>query len=128
MSLHRIRLELARTRDFPDGSRAHGYEVVAPLDAAGGFDAASWKERRDACRVRRFWAGEDDLLGMLIHRRDRRWAFSYVDGEDDDDEPLFKLEAHKLRPGEYVSVTEQDGETRTFRVADVRPLPEAPRL
>ena len=32
MSLKRVRLELARTPDFPAGSPSHGYEFVAPLD------------------------------------------------------------------------------------------------
>ena len=31
MTLRKIRLELARDHDFPDGSRHHGYELVAPL-------------------------------------------------------------------------------------------------
>jgi hypothetical protein len=35
MSLKLIRLELARTPDFPEGSRRHGYEFVAPLDSTG---------------------------------------------------------------------------------------------
>jgi hypothetical protein len=127
MTLNAIRLELARTKEFPEGSGAHGYDIVAPLDAQGGFDAEAWKASRAACRVRRFWGAEDDQHGLLIHRRDRRWAFSYVSGEDDDDEPLFKLEAHRLKVGEYVSVTEQDGETRPFRIVSVRPVPTAPK-
>jgi hypothetical protein len=28
----RIRLELARSKEFPEGSATHGYEFVAPLD------------------------------------------------------------------------------------------------
>ena len=35
MALKRIRLELARTADFPEGSPSHGYEFVAPLDLQG---------------------------------------------------------------------------------------------
>jgi len=31
-NLKRIRLELARSKEFPDGSTAHGYEFVAPVD------------------------------------------------------------------------------------------------
>jgi hypothetical protein len=33
--LKRIRLELARSREFPAGSANHGYEFVAPLDSKG---------------------------------------------------------------------------------------------
>ena len=35
MSLKKIRLELARTPGFPEGSGRHGYEFTAPLDAKG---------------------------------------------------------------------------------------------
>jgi len=35
MALKRIRLELARTADFPEGSPSHGYEFVAALDPRG---------------------------------------------------------------------------------------------
>ena len=31
MSFNKIRLELARDHDFPDGSRERGYEFTAPL-------------------------------------------------------------------------------------------------
>ena len=37
----RIRLNLARSKEFPQGSSRHGYEFVAPLDANGPY-------RRDA--------------------------------------------------------------------------------
>ncbi len=33
--LKRIRLNLARSKEFPSGSDEHGYEFVAPLDADG---------------------------------------------------------------------------------------------
>ena len=118
--LHKIRLELARTREFPEGSSACGYELVVPLDKDGRLDAEGWRKHRRACTVRRFWQDEKDELGELIHTRHRTWAFSYAPGEEDD-EPLFRLESHRLAPGEYVSVTEHDGVTRPFRVVAVAP-------
>jgi hypothetical protein len=36
--LKRIRLELARSKEFPVGSANHGYEFVAPLDNNGHID------------------------------------------------------------------------------------------
>jgi hypothetical protein len=33
--LKRIRLHLARSKEFPSGSASHGYEFVAPLDSKG---------------------------------------------------------------------------------------------
>jgi hypothetical protein len=120
MSLKRIRLELARTPEFPDGSRFHGYEFIAPLDAKGHLDSAAWAKAKAACTVRRFWDGAPDEHGVLIHRRDNRWAFSYEPG-DDDDEPIFRFDKHNFVTGEYVTVTEHDGVARPFRVADVAP-------
>lgn len=119
MSLKRIRLELARTSDFPNGSSDHGYEFIAPLDAKGHLDSASWPRVKAACTVRRFWSRSPDEHGMLIQRRNSSWAFSYEPGEDDD-EPIFRFDKHVFRQGEYVSVTEHDGVTRPFKVVDVR--------
>lgn len=117
--LKKIRLELARTPEFPEGSARHGYEIVAPLDGNGHVDVESWRDDKKACTVRRFWADEDDEVGRLVHTRHRTWAFSYAPGEDDD-EPIYRLQDHVFRVGEYVSITEHDGVTRPFRVVDIR--------
>jgi hypothetical protein len=118
MPLKKIRLELARTKEFPDGSAGHGYEFVAPLDAKGQLDAKAWKQFKAACTVHRFW-GDADEHGTLIHRPDGKWVFSYEPGDDADDEPIFRFDRHAFLKGEYVSVTEHDGVTRPFRVAAV---------
>ena len=120
MSLKRIRLELARTPEFPNGNSEHGYKFVAPLDAKGHLDSASWPRVKAACTVRRFWSRSPDEHGLLIQRRNSSWAFSYEPGEDDD-EPIFRFDKHNFTVGEYVSVTEHDGVARPFRVVDVSP-------
>ena len=116
--LRKVRLELARTPGFPDGAADCGYEFVAPLDAEGHLDAAGWKDHRERCTVRRFWRGERPQAGQLEHARGR-WFFSYEAGIEDD-EAIFKFDRHVIVPGEYLSITEHDGETRPFRVASVR--------
>lgn len=121
MTLSRIRLELARTKEAPEGNPNCGYEFVAPLDTAGRFEEEAWRQHKAACTVRRFWQNEDDERGMLVHTRGRKWVFSYAPG-DDDDEPLFKFDRHTFSVGEYVSVTEHDGVVRPFRVVAVTPL------
>jgi len=77
----RIRLNLARSKEFPKGSSRHGYEFVAPLDSNGHIDAQLWKQHRDHCRVRRFWEGEEDEHGLLVHqpggKGHGRWVFDY---------------------------------------------------
>lgn len=122
MSLQKIRLELARCPEFPEGSALHGYEFIAPLDHEGRFDADEWKANRALCHVRRFAAGRPDETGLLIHPKGRNWAFSYVPGEEDD-EPIFRFDRHDFRIGSYVSITEHDGVQRTFRVAGLERAP-----
>ena len=42
-------------------------------------------------------------------------------------EVIFKGDRHRFIEGEYVSIRESDGITRTFRVAAVRAAPAMPR-
>jgi hypothetical protein len=120
--LKTIRLELARSREFPDGSGQHGYEFHAPLKDDGSFDLAAWRKARQVCTVKRFWRGEDDEVGQLVHHDRTGWAFSY-DSDEDDEEPIFRFGSHVFRVGEYVSITEHDGVERTFRVTSVTKAP-----
>ncbi len=115
--LKKIRLEMARGKEFPDGSKFHGYEMVAPLTQDGHLDVPAWQSAKDKCWVHRFWQGQADERGFLQHKRNR-WVFSYVPGEEDD-EPIFRLGEHAFKPGEYISITEHDGVQRTFVVAAV---------
>ena len=122
MSLERIRIELARDPDFPQGSAKHGYEFVAPLTPDGQLDREEWRRYRKSCIVRRFWEGEDDRYGRLVHHRGDHWAFHYDDmPEPVNEEPIFRFDKHRFVPGEYVSITEHDGTQRTFKVVSVTP-------
>jgi len=124
VTLKLIRLELARTKEYPDGSHKHGYEFTAPLSDDGHLDDTGWKEYRQVCTVLRFWGDDEgDEHGQLIRTRGGRWAFSYEPG-DDDDEPIFRFGEHVFREGEYLSITEHDGIARPFRVVWVRDPPE----
>jgi hypothetical protein len=125
MPLKRIHLELARHRDFPNGSRHHGYDLTAPLDDDGHLVAGEWKTTRAACRVRRFWAGAPEEHGLLVHRPGGAWVIDYNPSSRSDDEPGFKFDKHRFVPGEYVSITEHDGEQRAFRVVSVLDEAEA---
>lgn len=123
MPMKRIRLELARNPEFPEGSRDRGYDIVAPLDADGYLDANEWREHRGSCRVRRFWHGSADQQGWLVHKaggsEGATWIFDYDQAGEADDERGFKLGLHRFRPGEYVSVTEPDGERHAFRIVAI---------
>ena len=118
MAWCKVRLALARTPQFVEGSRDHGYELRVPLDDSGHLDVAAWQLAKKDAVVMRFWQGEDDQHGQLIHTRHRTWAISYEPGEDDDT-PFFHLETHAFVEGEYVSITEHDGETLPFKVVTV---------
>jgi len=118
MTLRRVRLELARCKEFPEGSVGRGYEFIAPLTREGELDARKWDKVREKCVVRRFWGASPEEHGKLIHRRNA-WAFSYVPDTDADDEPIFRFDRHLMKPGEYVSITEHDGVQRTFVVASL---------
>ncbi|HTR88276.1 MAG TPA: hypothetical protein VMI56_27595 [Reyranella sp.] len=117
MSLKKIRLEMARTREFPDGNSHCGYEFTAPLDRQGHLDEAGWRHDKERCTVRRFWDNADDEHGLLRHHGGR-WVFSY--GPVDDEEPIFRFDKHMFTPGEYVTVTEHDGRSYPFRIVSVR--------
>jgi hypothetical protein len=122
LALMRVRLELARSREFPDGSGHHGYEFVLPLTADGKLDRADYDRAPELSTVHRFWDGEGDEVGQLMHTGKDRWAFSYRAGEDDD-EPIHRFSEHVFREGEYISVREPDGEQHTFRIVLVQPAP-----
>lgn len=125
-ALKHIKLELARSKEFPEGSARHGYDIVAPLDSQGRIDTAQWRQHRADCRVRRFWDDEEDAIGHLVHRpggaEHARWMIDYGDGDEDDDEAGYRFGEHKFAPGEYVSIRDHDGDLHTFVVATVEPL------
>jgi len=121
----RIRLELARSKEFPGGSAKHGYELVVPLDADGHIDPTLWRKHRDYCRLRRFW-GDEEAVGRLFHKpggpEHARWVFDYTGKPEYDDESGYRLGAHAFRQGEYVSITDEAGALHTFRVVSVAAL------
>jgi hypothetical protein len=117
-----IRLEIARSTEFPSGSSRHGYEFVAPLDGSGHIDPSLWRKHRDNCRVRRFWGGEEEI-GHLLHKpggpEHAQWVFDYDDAAEYDDESGYRFGAHAFAAGEYVSIRDEAGELHTFRVLSV---------
>jgi len=122
MSLMNIRLELGRTADAPQGDRRHAYEMVAPLNAHGHLDAEEWRTEKHRCSVRCFRPGEPERRGSLRHCG-RGWLFDYLPGRSDDNETLFRADRHLIEKGLYISVTEEDGVQRPFKIVDVKPLP-----
>lgn len=121
MTLYHIHMTLARNEDYPNGSSAHGYDLVVPLDEKMMLDPDEWKAHAKECIVRRFWQGEPDQKGLLRHIG-RGWVVDYDATTPEGDEPFFKLDRHEFKAGEYLSVREQDGDMQTFRIVTVEPL------
>jgi hypothetical protein len=124
--LQRIRLTLARSKEYPEGSSRYGYEIIVPLDSEGYLDSDAWKQKRADCTVRHFAEGRDDQFGMLVHKpggKDHaRWVVDYDTKALDDDEAGFMFGTHRFVKGEYVSVRGSDGKTSTFAISAVEPL------
>ena len=64
---------------------------------------------------------------VLVHKpggaEHARWVFDYNHpAEDDDDEAGYKFGAHAFLPGEYVSISGQNGKLHTFIVVTVEPV------
>jgi hypothetical protein len=119
-SLNRIRLELARTPDFPTGSSWHGYEFIAPLTADGHVDANVWNQLKEVCQVTRFWDDDPEEHGQFVHTG-RGWSFKYPKDSQIERESFFKLDRHRFTPGGYVTITEPNGKQLPFRIVAMTP-------
>ncbi len=124
-ALRRIKLEEARAKGVAAGAGMAGYEFVAPLDEAGHIHLESWKKERARCFVHRLERGAIVERGLLVHRPGgaggSTWAFDYAAGTTEEEEKGYRFGSHAFTPGEYVSVREDDGELRTYRVVSVGP-------
>ena len=120
-NFRRIRLELARSAENPEGDPETCYVIAAPLDESDHIDAAAWKLHREACRVTCIRPGANDIRGHLVHRPGGSWAFHYDVTRDAPDEAGFHFEQEMFRQGEYVSLRKA-GALHTYRVASVTQL------
>jgi hypothetical protein len=121
--LQLITLHLARCADYPQGSDRCGYAFVAPLTPDGHLDTGTWLEQRKRCYTRRFWEGEPDRLGRLVHPGGAGGAtrcFEYTDVLGPEVDAGHHLQEHRFVPGEYLSILQDADELKTFKVADVR--------
>jgi len=121
MELCRIVMRLARNpgTEFAGGDDHRGYALTAPLTAEGHLDEAAYRAARDICQVRRFAPDEDPVDGRLA-KRGERWFFDYDEGDDTDDEPVFRLGDHRFAVGEYVTITDEDGRPLTYKVVEIQ--------
>jgi hypothetical protein len=89
------------------------------------LDHEEWAAKRAQCRVRRFWPGEPDRNGVLIHRQGgsggATWMIDYNLDRPGDEESGYRLNQHRFAPGEYVTIQDEDEKPHTFEVKAVRP-------
>ena len=116
MTWYTIRMELARNRDFPEGSQHHGYLLHAPLDREGRLDLDEFKAGQSRATVEEFWGDIDPKRGKLRHRNRNLWSCSFG---ANDEEPIFHFGDHCFVPGEYLTVRDLSGKDLTFRVTSV---------
>lgn len=120
--LKKIRLELARNPEFPEGNPSIGYEFVAPLSDSGKIDVEQWQANRSRCRVVHFNRDAEEEIGHLVRRPGGSWGFHYdIHGGPEVDDAGYRFGEHNFNVGEYVSLREEDDELRTYRVARVTP-------
>ena len=118
--LSKIRLELARTPEFPKGSPKHGYELVAPLTKDEHIHEKNVIEVKHRCPAVEFWGGELPEEGVF-RRTGTGWQFDTVTEAAKDDEP-FDIDRHLLSPTTYITIRSRDGVQRPFRVVSIEPV------
>lgn len=115
MSWKTVRLELARTPGYPNGSAVRAYLLRLPLDDAGRIDLGEFRSNPKHATVRRYWPNEPDRLGHL--RRGRNgWILSY--GRDGTGgEAILDTGMQPIVPDAILGITEADSGPLDFRVA-----------
>lgn len=123
MTWQSIRLELGRTREFPNGSAGRAYLLRLPLDDAGAIDENAIRRAPERATMRRFWPNEPDLMGHVRRNADG-WAL-VSDSPQTSPAILSEVAPGCFHEGSLLSVRERGGETLPFRVAKCAPCPHA---
>ena len=113
----RIRLNLARSKEFPQGSARHGYEFVAPLDDKGHIDVGFGASIATIAGCAGSGTARTTRSVSWCTSRaapSTRAGSSTTSRRADDDESGYRFGAHAFRHGEYVSIRDDDGEMHTF--------------
>lgn len=113
---HVIKLELAPTEEFPNGSPGRAFLLRLPLGRDGSIDGARLSDAPRSAFVRRFWPNEPDRSGMIFPCTSG-WTLAFS-GEDAGQYCV--LEDGPVRPGNVLLVRDPSGERRPFRVLSVQ--------
>jgi hypothetical protein len=117
-----VTLVMSHGPGFPGGSQDHRYELRVVLDARGCLDAEAWNADPEPWPIRRLWPGEAPRHGDVHHDPDSGWSLRLFRAEaDGPDAPLQALfhSPGPMRPGEYVTIVEADGQEYGYRIVGV---------
>jgi organic hydroperoxide reductase OsmC/OhrA len=116
--LYKVVLELAYSREFPNGNRAYGYELQLPLSVDHRLDYGACRRRRHRRIIYRFWPKEERRGELMCDHRG--WFLAFAHGEASDAAILGRT---RFIAGEWIPIVEFDGQTRDFRVVEVDKIP-----
>lgn len=116
MNWKTIRLELARTREFPRGSVSRAYLLRVPLDQAGMIDERAIAASPSRATVRRFWPSQPDRIGC-VSRCDCGWCFCF---DSTGENAVLSLDCEPLKLGREVTIAAPDGTHLPFLVASMK--------
>ena len=114
-----VTLVLSAGPGFPAGSEGHRYELDVALDAAGHLDVAAWHADPNPWPARRFRPGAPMRTGDVQHDAETGWSLRFDSTAECPEltEPL--VSAGVLRPGEYLTLRDEDGRDYAYRVVSV---------
>jgi len=110
-----IRLELARTKEFPAGSVSRGYLIRLPLNDDDLVDPDAFELTPYRGTVRRYWSTEPDEAGLVLPV-DGEWAMQ-CNGTA---ARRLELDGRPIRLGQQISVVEPNCAILPFRIASIR--------
>ena len=116
--MYKVVLELAHSREYPNGSRACVYELRLPLTVDQRLDYCACRRHRHRDITSRCWSKEERRGELKCD--DRGWFFAFGHREATDAEILGRT---RFVAGEWIPITGSDGQTRHFRVVEVGRMP-----
>jgi hypothetical protein len=116
LGLMRIVAALSRAAHSPTGDIAQVIEFLACLRPDGCLDETA-RIPAEYWRINWRQHGQVAWTGHLFYG-DSAW---FVRRDGAEDEPVLKLEATRLRPGDHLILRQPDGQVLGFRVVNVGP-------
>jgi hypothetical protein len=110
-----IRLELARTTDFPSGSVSRSYLLRLPIDDQDHVDRTAYRANPRWAVVRRHWSSEPDQSGELVEAGEE-WIIR-CKGKA---ETRLEIDGKPLRLGQQIGLKTDDGTVLPLRIASIR--------